>query len=156
MRYAPALAAAVLLAGCGGHESPSRAQFIARADRICTQVNTQFPAIQRTLSSTLGTSSPDLHAAADALDRAHRLGVRGLTRLRALAVPHGDEALVSSLWKAVGDQVAAIGRLADGVRRNDPKIATPAQTDILTAAQRYRDIAAGYGFHECGSHIGSG
>jgi hypothetical protein len=154
MRYAPALAAAVLLAGCGGgHKSPSRAQFIARADRICADTNAQYPAIERTLKSVLGTSSPDLQAGADALVRARRLGERGLARLRALLVPHGDEARISSMWAAVEDEVAAIGRLANGVRRNDPKLATPAQTDILTAAQRYKDIASGYGFRECGTHI---
>ena len=135
------LAVALAVAGCGGGKGPSKADYVQRADRICTQA--------RVAQQKLG--SP--RASADIGDLAVRtkpILQAELRRLRALETPDEVAAAATETYDLLDRQVAQIDRLAVAAKQRD----LARIQSVATAAARLNDQATAkakpIGFKVCG------
>ena len=147
----------VVLAGCGdsgGDDAPSRAEFIAKTDRLCEASNTRTRALNLELSDAAARSRND----ADLLRRLAPILKRGYGPVRDNAAafeaanpPPGDDAAIERIRKAYDEQAELVRRLAATAQRGDVdafKSLSEEQRDVVTRA---RTLARAYGFRECGS-----
>jgi hypothetical protein len=112
-----AVVVAVLVAGCGGSSSPSRASYGKDADRICATTEQRISAIQRDKPST-----PDeLIAYADKLARILDDGVRELKAVERPDGADGDKAQqwLTALQRQSDDARAALTDLKEAARKRD-------------------------------------
>jgi hypothetical protein len=165
--------ASVLVAGCGGSSSPgrstpastaapspasalpTRAQFIAQADRICRGsaglLNAQQHAIDVALQNAQTADTPANRAAlASALRHDEALVTPQIDRLRVLA-PVADRVVVDTFLAAVASQVRLIEQFAVAVERQD-RPALPLISQQLTQGKATATgLAQAYGLRVCGS-----
>ncbi len=144
-----ALAAAALVAGCGGDEEPddfspvvseplSKVEFLREADRICFSSEARIEAAADDLVTARGDPDP-----AEVERIAIALVVPALeaevTAIRALGAPPGDEEQVDAILAATEDGIAAI--------EADPRGLLDGIPAPLRRAQR---LAEAYGSQQCG------
>jgi formate dehydrogenase maturation protein FdhE len=74
---------AIGIAGCGGDDGPTKKEFAANADKICSDIQRQ--------GESIGQSQPDsLQEVATIADRAEKAVRDGVSRLEKLERPSGD------------------------------------------------------------------
>jgi hypothetical protein len=102
------LLGALALVGCGGTKAPSRAEYLKKANAICTQFNKQGAAATRGLARNPQHPTPqEAQAIVKKLDPITREDVR---RTRALKPPKGDEKTVKAIYDAADQGTAAYER----------------------------------------------
>jgi hypothetical protein len=150
----PLLAALALVAGCGGGKStpsgPTRAQYIARTDAIC--------------SATKAKAAPQLHALSSAGASLNPLKVSGLgplaqkvrvtadaylTQLDAVPQPPADAAAISNFLTPTRETVAAIGKAANELSSGNALAAIGRLNEIQALANAANAAAASYGLKDC-------
>jgi hypothetical protein len=158
-RLAPCCVALALV-GCGGGDDgdrPTRSEFIAAADQICREAQSESESLQGRLNGLAqgrGNTPAELDQAAGLLRRLaiiNRSIVRQIGELRA---PPEDRAVIERLL-ATGERSVALGLdLADAYESASEN---PARSEIpVTAAAlektaaRSRRLAHGYGLEICG------
>jgi hypothetical protein len=146
-RFCGLLAAAALLSACGG-SSYTKADFVARANAICTKTLNETRAITQpsstaqpggALAAYLGKLVPLLQSEAD--------------QIRALKRPPGgaaqDRRTLSQYLAAVGQVVAAYHQLEAAAKRGDAQAI--AGVEATLRANPAADLAASYGLRSCGT-----
>ncbi|HYR63246.1 MAG TPA: hypothetical protein VET24_11535 [Actinomycetota bacterium] len=118
----------------------SKADFITRANAICTTMNTKGNALPNPQDQA------NLKAA---IDQAIPITSDGLAQLRALPMPTGDETTLQAYYTKVDQLVTDLRQESAAVQANDitkgQQILTNLQND-LTAAD---DAATAYGLTAC-------
>lgn len=142
------LTVAVLVSACGGSSHPTKADFVARANAICTKTLNQTRAITAPTSTSqsggalgayLGKLVPLLQSEAD--------------QIRSLKRPTGDTAqerrILSQYLTSLGQVVAAYHRLEEAAKRGDADAV--ASVEATLRANPAADLAASYGLRSCGT-----
>lgn len=135
-----ALGVALLLAGCGGDDAPTKAEYITKADAICKKGDAASQKDAQAKLSALG-SSPTKEQVASVVSEIVLPNIESqLKELRALDKPKGD-----------GDTIDAIyDDLDAGLKRAK---ADPAAT-VASTTSPFADATAkarAYGMKDCGS-----
>lgn len=122
-------------------EGPTPEEFIAKADAICAELNTQ------------GGDPPTdtIEQVKAAAERSEQLVEDGLGRLRALEVPSEMKIEFDQFLAAVEDQLAVTRQLKDAAAAGDVEAVQALGNELQQAADRKSDIAINAGFAECGS-----
>ena len=140
------LALAALLSACGG-SSYTKADFVARANAICTKTLNQTRAITPPASTSqpgalgayLGQLVPLVQSEAD--------------QIRALKRPSGgtteDRLMLSQYLAALGQVAAAYRRLEAAAKHGDAQ--TIASVEATLRANPAAGLAASYGLRSCGT-----
>lgn len=141
------LALAASLSACGG-SSNTKADFVARADAICTKTLSQTRAITPPVSSTQPGG-----ALAAYLGQVVPLVQSEAGQIRALKRPAGgtaqDRLMLSQYLAALGQVVVAYRQLEAAARRGDTQaIAT---VEATLRANPAATLAASYGLRSCGT-----
>ncbi|MDQ2700829.1 MAG: hypothetical protein M3Y23_05815 [Actinomycetota bacterium] len=135
------LAAAAILAGCGGGDEgpPALADdvFITKADQICSQGAID---LQKRVTVTFGNQAPteDEGTTFTTVETVPLLTAQ-LEALRALTPPEGDQETVGAIWDAMEDGVKTL--------QDDPETALDGSRPMADADE----LARGYGFRSCGA-----
>jgi hypothetical protein len=166
----------VFVAGCGGSSSPgrstaattppgpstapasaapTRAAFIAQADRICRTSAGLLNAQQRTIDAALQadqtSDTPANRAAlAAALRRDEILVTPQLNRLRVLA-PVADRVVVGRYLASVASQIQLIEQFAVAVEKQDRPALNVIAQQLTQGKATATSLAQGYGLQVCGS-----
>lgn len=157
-------AAAIVVAGCGGSGTPAsgsssssgsaaigKAAFIVRADRVCKAAQKALVPVLKRETATLEAKPPKPAAAAAALDQAASIVADGHTKLEALPQPGGQQKLLATVYRALGQEAATLRALASDVRGGHAK-ALDTDTSKQTAfSTLYSGAASTYGFKQCGA-----
>jgi hypothetical protein len=134
---------------------PTKAQFIARADRICRQAN----ALLKQPASNVAAAVNDeertdtaAHRAAvvTALREESALARPQLDRLRALTPPAPDHAAVGNYLAAVAGQISLTDQLAAAFQSDDTSAIASVAQQIPRNHTTVDSLAQGYGFKVCG------
>lgn len=133
-----AVALGGVFAGCGGDDSdaPTKEEFVAQADKICTESITYLgeqakpfgnkPSDKQLMKFVRDTYLPELDSE--------------VAELQALTAPEGDEATVEEMFGSFADGVAEINE--------DPTIVISGDSNPLADASQK---AAAYGLKVCGT-----
>ncbi len=144
------VAVAVLVAGCGGSTTPSRADYGKDVDKICSTLNDRVDAIQKQSP----TSVDGIVAYADKLSKAIDDGVR---QLKAVQRPDGADGAKAKLWLDELQRQAdaarpALAALKDAARRHDTAAIQAAVKRIQQLdGRRVNQLAHDAGARVCGS-----
>lgn len=180
LRPAYFLLIAALLAGCGGgndepaastqlpatssssaaSSSPARPpeatreSYIKEADALCKTKNADAKRRNETLgrkTADLTDDSEILSAIKTDLREGYEFQRAYLADFRRISSPPGDAAILDKLSEAQDEQTALLGRLADAAESGDAERFTALNEEQDSVTTRYRGLAQGYGFKECGS-----
>ncbi len=142
------LAVVVLLSACGGASGNTKADFVARANAICTKTLSQT----RALTPPSSTAQPG-GALAAYLGQLVPLVASEADQIRALKRPSGgtaqDRQTLSQYVAAIGQVVAAYRQLQAAARRGDTQAI--ASVEATLRASPAADLAASYGLRSCGT-----
>jgi hypothetical protein len=156
----PVLAAlALALAACGGSSSQAgkpltRAQYIAKADKLCTASNARTRALNDKLvraASETTTNAQLLRRLAPILRQGYAPIAANASTFDAVAPPVADAVAIERIREAYDQQAELVRRLAIAAEGNDAdrfKSLSRTQTQVVARARR---LARAYGFKECGS-----
>ncbi|MDQ5821550.1 MAG: hypothetical protein M3540_08925 [Actinomycetota bacterium] len=139
---ASTLAAALLVAGCGGGGDGrlSRADYAKQADAICAEYNVKLNALPRPKNETelVGFVDKAVPLVSDASDRLSELS------------PPQDEQKIATAWnKANADIVRALERLRAAAKAQDRPKMQAALADGNKANQHANDLARTLGMKDC-------
>ena len=153
--------AALLLAACGGDDdagstdgSPTREEYIARADAFCKQANAKAKGLNERIREAARAASPgrdQLRAIAPILEEGYGLQRRARDEFKEIPYPPADRAIVEKLHAAFDEQTALVGRLLDASKAGDVARARALTEEQNRLKLQTRGMAQGYGFEECGS-----
>jgi len=139
-RFALAFAVAALAAGCGGSGRLSKAEYVKRADAICTKYNAKLKALSRP------TSISGLPAY---VDEALPLARKGDRELRALKPPK-DEEQTAKEWLDQNDSVVgSMERLRNAAKKGDRAGIQTALNEASSANQSANQLARRLGLRVC-------
>jgi hypothetical protein len=141
-RFALAFAVvlAVVVAGCGGSDRLSKAEYAKRADAICTKYNAKIRALGRP------TAISGLPAY---VDRALPLARKGDEELRGLKPPK-DEEQTAKKWLDQNDSVVgSMERLRDAAKKGDRAGIQTALSEANSANQTANGLARRLGLGVC-------
>ena len=152
------VAAAVLVAACGGgdgdDDAPTKAQFIAKTDRLCEASNRRTRALNVQLRSAADASRDDedlLRRLAPILERGYGPVRDNAASFQAANPPAGDAAAIERIRKAYDEQAELVRRLAAAAKRGDVPAFMARSEEQKDVVSRARRLARAYGFQECGS-----
>ena len=137
--------AAVVLSACGS-SAPSKASFIAKADAICASGDAQIKAVPT--PPLTGTQSSKLAALGRYVERVVPVARGVITRLKALAQPTQDRALLQQYLNAL--DVAAAHLDALGAAASTGSAAAVAARAGALRADHPDTFALRYGLKVCG------
>jgi hypothetical protein len=150
-RAVTATAVIVAVAGCGGDDGVSKADFIRRADAICREGNAKVRALQDDIAAAQRSSDQRRVYAelARLTARSAQLSSPYVARLDALDTPAGDRDELKAWVAGARRQLDAVRRMSTAFRAgDDARIATLAeQVDAL--ASRTNAFARRYGMTDC-------
>ena len=140
------LAGVFAVAGCGGGdggggEALTKEEWIAQADEICAEANTQIDALGEPAS---------LEEVADYSAKATEISRAQLEELRALTPPEGDEALIDEALGLVGQLIDEAAKLEDAAKEGDVTRINEIVAAIDPIDERADQLAQDYGLQECG------
>ncbi len=142
---AACLLGVLALTGCGGSKAPSKAEYLKKANAICTEFNNKGAAATRGLARNPQHPTPrEAQAMVKELDPITRQSV---SRTRALKPPKGDEKKVKAIYDAADEGTAAYERAS-----KSPKASLAAITSAGTAHDPYgraNALAKAYGLTAC-------
>jgi hypothetical protein len=163
LSIAAALAAAALLAGCGGSGHPAssskasatitKAAFVARADDICRASQTALGPVLKRETATLEAKPPKRAAAATALEQASVIVAGGLGKLKALPQPSAGRSLLATVYRALGSEASTLHKLAGDVRAGRSKAMTTDASEQTAFSALYTGAAQKFGFKRCGARV---
>jgi hypothetical protein len=168
-------AAALLAAGCGSSSSkgdaapaattpksaaaapaaatqtgpvPSKATFVRRADRVCTEARGVSRRANAAVQKAFAAKDPV--AAADAIDRYLPIFLTHVQSMKDLRRPHGEQKVLVGLLKVMDGQVKALTAESKALRDGDDamlqQIGAAQQQEVAFA----EELGKQYGFKVCG------
>lgn len=137
------VAAAGLLAGCTD-ESPSRPEFIARANDLCREVERDLDSVDEQFSSAGSLDEVD-----EAVDRATRAYEDFHREVNQLEMPEKDRATLDRWLDAIDRTVEALHRLDDAVDAGDARRVRAIAREGAELEEEAGRIADIYGLDEC-------
>lgn len=133
-----------LLSSCSsGSGTTTRAGYVKRANAICADMNRKASALAKP-----GDSAPQL---IDFLTKGQAITAGALVKLRALAMPAGDEATLRAIYAGIDKQLGDFDVLIASARGGSQSILTAAETNLETDSKALTDAADAYGLTECGT-----
>ncbi len=135
----------MMAAACGGDEAgggaaPTQQEWIAAADAICTELNEKLALIRE-------PQTPEETGESGA--RAVEIYRTGLTELRALTPPEGDEAAVDEILDAFEAAVDWAEEFTEAFAAGDEAKATELYAEGERLDEESRRLAESYGLQEC-------
>lgn len=160
-----------LLAACGGSNSSSsassptattsasaltKAQFITRADAICTRANAKLKSQQNVINAALkadqaNDTATNRQALGEAMNRGAQIASPLLDQLRALQPPASDRVVVAKYLSGVASQINLLQQFATAVENDDARGVKTISQQFAQGKASVRGLAQGYGFKVCGS-----
>lgn len=153
------LVSLVLVAGCGSSSKsgPTKKEFVASADAICTAAaKVTAPLIAKLEASGAALATGSAKAArelAPVLAKLHEEGASSLARLRALKRPAGEKAAIERFLSPLTDVVSAAGQAASSVAAGQGSAAIGLLAQVESDAQQATSAASSYGVAPCGSVV---
>lgn len=157
--WASLLVLALVASGCGGGtKGPSKADYIARADRICLTTKTQTAPLVRQLADAASGSVSAARARrlAGVLGQLHTMGAGYVASLQRLDQPSGDRAEIQRFLAASREVVDALGQATSELRAGNVTGALALLQAGTPTAERANAAAQAYGFKQCVSVLPSG
>jgi hypothetical protein len=154
---AAVVAAALAFAACGGggdDTSLTRAQYIAKTDKLCTASNTRTRALNVKLRRAVAGARSDrerLRRLAPILQRGYGSVRDNAAAFQAANPPADDAAAVERIRAAYDKQAQQVRKLATAARSRDVARFRELSAEQEDLVKRARRLARGYGFRECGS-----
>lgn len=136
------LATLLAVAGCGGEERLSRAEFLRQADAICANYERRLDAIEEPRA---------LRDVPRFIERGVPLARKELAELEKLRPPAEDEAKVERLLAQVRKTISELEHLGEAAAARDRAAAQAAAARVEEASDRAAKLAQRYGLDECGS-----
>lgn len=139
-------------AACGTREQAgvTRAQYIARADRICRATHARAAPLLRRLAARAGTlDAAGLPRLAPLGRRVHEIASRYLLAISRLEQPPGDRDEIGRFLAPSRQAVAAIGEAAAAASAGRPVEVLGRLQEAQTAAAAANAAGAAYGFSDC-------
>ncbi len=155
-RGAAALAAVgVVLAGCGGGSSgPTKADYIARADKICRQARSAaLPLVKQVTAGGFSLSPSEAKKLAGVASQLHTVEARYLAQLQALEQPSADKKAIAAFLTPAASVVKAIDSAAAALQRGDLVTTLGLLNEAQSAGSEAKTAADAYGFKDCGSAL---
>jgi hypothetical protein len=141
------LGLAACKSGTGASPPPSatttKADFVKRANAICTTMNVKSNALQ--------DPGQDQAKLKQVVDQAIPITTDGLAQLRALPLPKGDEATVRAFYAKVDQLIADLKAESEALQASDLSKAGTIATSIQNDSTAANDAANAYGLNVCGS-----
>ncbi len=143
LRKATTIVFVALMLATGGRPAgaaePSKASFIAAADKICTAGNTKMDALSKKVFADLAPNTPPTPAALKAFAaKAVPLLRNQVKEIRKLAQPKAEKAKIDSMLKELGKAIDTIAKDPQSIMNNEQVFATSNKQ------------AAAYGLKVCG------
>lgn len=151
------LVAGLAIAGCGGGgttttvNTRSKAEYIARADRICEAAQAKRERLEGQVAEMTPISPGETRQVAQLLRRAADVLMVEVRRLRALPPPAGDTRTPGSLLSFLDDQVTHLSGWANAYDHRNAIEIRGFQARIADDTAKASAIAKHYGFQVCGN-----
>jgi hypothetical protein len=131
----------------------ARAQYVARADRICFSYRGRAAHFQDRLSELADTpaSTENEQKAAEVMRNVAQLLSEVLHKLSRLSPPPGDEPAIRAYFNATRDEIDLVKEQASALEELDASRAQFLNARLRTAIDKVKQIARGYGFRVCGA-----
>jgi hypothetical protein len=152
---APLLAALPLIAGCGGGgksqpSGPTRAQYIAQTDAICSATKAKAAPQLRALSSAGSSLNPlKLAKLGPLAEQVRTTADAYLHQLQAVPQPAADAAAINDFLNPTRATVQAIDKAAGQLSSGNVLGAVGGLNEIQALANTANAAAATYGLHDC-------
>ncbi|MFN2526069.1 MAG: hypothetical protein ABR505_07365 [Actinomycetota bacterium] len=147
-----AFAGVTLLGGDGDTDIPDivppevapmaeeRAEFIAKADAICAQLNAASAALPQ---------PKNRKQLIDRIKKGRAISVAAVKKLRSLDYPAADRPIIRQLFALSDRGLALLSKGLRAAQRGDQRAFVRATRRSLALGQRFNAIATEYGFQEC-------
>jgi hypothetical protein len=145
------------IAGCGGGgpktsgDSPSKAEYIAQADRICETAQTKRERLESLVADLAPITPDETHRVAQLLRRAGDELTLEVKSLRALRPPAAGARTPGSLLSILDDQITHLDGWADAYDDRNARRIRSFQARIADDTAKASAIAQHYGFQVCGN-----
>ncbi|HEY2769495.1 MAG TPA: hypothetical protein VGI87_02960 [Solirubrobacteraceae bacterium] len=141
------LIAVALAAGCGssgGSSSVSKADFVSKANAICTKVNKQIASLPKinTAQDLLSTGPKELTDAG-----------QGIAKLKALQVPDSIKSQVSQWISALEQESAISNKLISAFKNKNAQELTQAEAAGKTSQAQDHSRAVALGLTACAKQV---
>jgi hypothetical protein len=149
---ASVLGLALLLGACSDNGSGSsgdrltKAQYIARADRICQAANQKTQALG-------APTSTDPQALAKFLGKSGQIITDAVGQLKKLSPPKKDEQKINQMVDGLQKSASYFPDLIQAVKANDRQKIQQVAVQLQQASQHGGQIAQTYGFHVCAQAV---
>jgi hypothetical protein len=140
----------LVLVGCGGSSAVSKADFIKRADAICTTEHAQAKAIVPPRFNPAHATKQDMPAAARFFDRFAPVFGGAVAQLDKLSRPTQDRALLDQTLAKADGLAAADNSARQAADKGDPSGFKLAFAQIVSIGPSARALAKQFGFNVCG------
>jgi hypothetical protein len=145
------LVGALLLVGCGGSsgsgsggtEPLTKEQWIAAADKICTDADAARDALPEPTS---------IEGIVTQVEAIIPIITKEMADLRALAAPKGDEATIDAMLTAAAEQLTLANGLLDLAKKGDLAALETYISENDAKLETARTLAQGYGLKVCGTN----
>jgi hypothetical protein len=152
---ASVIVASLLVTACSSNGSPgasggrdgsggrlTKAQFIAKADQICTSANRKTLALKP-------PTTPDPKALAKFLTKTGQIILVAANQLKALQPPAADQQKIDTLVSGLQKSANYFPALIQAVKAKDTQKVQQIMGQVQQASQQGTQIVKSYGFHVC-------
>jgi Peptidase A4 family len=128
----------------------ARAQYIAKADRVCRAADGKIEAAQDAIDHPDISSRLGRTRIARELTTMNTLGDASLAQLRAIPKPAASVAVLTKIWNELARMFRLDAELVPAVKNDDKGRLTRTATETAAADAKYESLAQRYGFDVCG------
>lgn len=130
------------LAACGG--TLSKDEYAERVDETCANMSDDLERLDPQGAKAI--EERDFQAAGDVYDEMHAVVEKTLDSIESIPVPEGEEEAVSDFLRAQRVQAAALGRVGEAMRSENPTVIDDTLTQITEARQMDPTVETRTGF----------
>jgi uncharacterized lipoprotein YehR (DUF1307 family) len=140
------------VAGCGGDDAPTKAEYIADGDALCTESNKQAKALTKQFEAaeTKAREQKSLAPLAPALTEAQKIIADANAKFQGLEAPAGLEDQVAALQKELDKQADLTEQLVAAAAKNDEKTYSSLGRQAVASQQKSQKSMNQIGFKVCG------
>jgi hypothetical protein len=152
-RAAAAILTAALLVSCSGGSRLTKQELITQGDAICKTARDKAAPIGNNLGAPTQDNLPQY---ADAFGQLLPIFKDMVSKLKGLKPPEVDQRMWDQITSGLDQEAAAIQRAQQAAANGDLAGLKAAGQQIASVDTKASQIAAGYGFQECGGQTGGG
>ncbi len=145
------LVCTLALAGCGA-STPSKSEYMAKANAVCASANKQVPVLIRQITSdAVALAGGNLKAVArlaGAVQDLHAMAAADLEQLQKIEQPSGESAAIDRFLTPFAGVVSAIGEAATTLTQ-DPQRSVALLEQVRPTAEHAIAGARSYGLSKC-------